>query len=384
MSRAIIAEPEGIVAERLRTAAASAHLEIVSVPSLEAALDEIEASQPEVLVIGPSLVGDTAFELAGRLSEAGVTFSVLVASQVDALFLRRAMRAGCIDAVGIEEPIEDIATAIARGGTTGARARADLIAPEEMADLAKTITVFSTKGGVGKTVLATNLAVALAKATNKSVAIVDLDLEFGDVGIMLGIKPEHTIYDAVQAFDRLDTEMLAGFMQEHSSGIHTLLAPLRPEDAEAISAARVGQVIDLVRATFDYVVIDTSPSFSEAVLAALDRSDEVYVVTMMDVASIKNTRISLQKLRQLGYSNGRLRLVLNRSDSKVLLETTEVEKAIGGEISAHIPSDRVVPRSVNKGVPVVIDMPRSNVARSIFGIAKGAAVPVEREADNVA
>ena len=135
---------------------------------------------------------------------------------------------------------------------------------------------------------------------------------------------------------------------------------------------------------YDYVVIDTCPSFSEAVLAALDRSDEVLVVTMMDVASIKNTRISLQKLRQLGYDAHRLRIVLNRSDSKVLLEPGEVEDAIGVEIAAHVPSDRMVPRSVNKGVPIVIEAPRSAVARSMVALAQSSVRPATKEADDVA
>ncbi len=200
--------------------------------------------------------------------------------------------------------------------------------------------------------------------------MLDLDLEFGDVGIMLGLKPSHTLFDAVQAFDRLDPEMLLGLMQPHDSGVKVMLAPVRPEDAEAISATRVAHVIKMMRETFDYVVIDTSPSFSDAVLAALDRSDSIFVITTMDVASIKNTRISMQKLRQLGFENGRVNLVLNRSDSKVLLEPAEVERALGDRIVAHIPSDRCVPRAVNKGVPVITDVPRCNVSRSIMGLAQ--------------
>jgi pilus assembly protein CpaE len=235
------------------------------------------------------------------------------------------------------------------------------------------VTVFSTKGGVGKTVLATNLALALARDKSRSVALVDLDLEWGDVAIMMGMKPVHTIYDAVQVFDRLDSEMLCGFMERHSGGASVLLAPVHPEDAEGINAARVAQVLDLLRANFDYVVVDTAPSLSEVVLTALDRSDEIYVVTMMDVASVKNTRISLQKLTQLGYDPARVRIILNRADSKVLLQPSEVEEAIGGTVVARIPSDRIVPLSVNKGVPVVVDAPKSAVARCIDALADSAA-----------
>lgn len=385
MSKVVIAEPDGQLAERLKTAALSASAEPTPAPTLESALDIVEQQDPEVLVVGPSLMSDIAFELAEHLSSVGRTSVVLTSAQFDASVLRRAIRAGVVDAVAVSEPMPDIAAAISRGIAAAERVRVLTEVPTSQ-DLqrGKLITVFSTKGGVGKTVLATNIAVALARDTGRRVALVDLDLEFGDVGIMLGIKPSHTIYDVVQSYDRLDAEMLAGFMEPHSSGISVLLAPFRPEQAEGISAGRIGQVLDLVRASFDYIVVDTCPTFSEPVLAALDRSDDIFLITMMDVASVKNSRISLQKLSQLGYNNGKVKLVLNRSDSKVLLEPSEVERAIGGSIAAQIPSDRLVPRCVNKGVPVVLEMPRSEVARSIESLARQAASSPEKGAEDVA
>lgn len=384
-ARVIIAQPGGHLGERLLTAVLATGAVPVPVADLEVAFDTIQNSDTAVLLIGPDMVADVAFELASHLSTVGRTAVVLTAHEIDTGLMQRAMRSGVSDVLSIEDSVDDITASVTRALAASERMRSGS-APIEVAarERAEIITVFSTKGGVGKTVLSTNLAVALARDTGKRVALIDLDLEFGDVAIMLGIQPQHTIYDAVRVFDRLDDEMLAGFMEEHSSGIKVLLAPLRPEEAEGISAARVGQVIDLVRDNFDFVVIDTSPSFSEAVLAALDRSDQVYVITTMDVASIKNTRISMQKLRQLGYDNGKVQLVLNRSDSKVLLQPAEVEQAIGGRVSMHIPSDRIVPRSVNKGVPVVLEMPKSDVAKSITQLARGAAAAVDKEAGNVA
>jgi pilus assembly protein CpaE len=128
---------------------------------------------------------------------------------------------------------------------------------------------------------------------------------------------------------------------------------------------------------FDYVIIDTPPSLDEAVLTALDRSDRVVVVTMMDVASVKNSRVSLQKLRQLGYNGTVVDIMLNRADSKVFLKVEEVEHAIGMPIKYRLPSDLQVPRSVNKGVPVVLDAPRSQPARVLQETAK--AIVAERE-----
>ena len=384
MSRIVLAEPEAQLVERLRTAVADLGVECVSVETLNHAIDEIDARGADVLLVGPTLLDDSVFDLAQHLSEERRTAVVVTPAQFDASLLRRALRAGVTDVVAVSEPLPEITSAVQRALASAERIRSEeATAIEPDKPLAKVLTVFSTKGGVGKTVLATNLAVALAAQGAGRVAILDLDLEFGDVGIMLGIRPDHTIFDATQAFDRLDSEMLFGLMETHSSGVRALLAPVRPEDAEGISAARVGRIIDLVRENFDWVVIDTSPSFTEAVLAALDRTDTLYVITMMDVASIKNTRISLQKLRQLGYGEDRTRLVLNRSDSKVLLLPSEVEQAIGGRIAAHIPSDRLVPRCVNKGVPVVLDMPRSDVAKSIISIARDAVKLAEKEASSV-
>ena len=380
MSQVLIAEREGALRDRLSAAVAAASREAIFTDSLTAAREAARDPEVEVLIIGPGLLCDAAFELAERLQHAGGVATLLAAADADTRTFRRAMRAGMVDVIGPHDTMEEIAANIRRAAEISARMRANSTGDVQAASTAgKVVTVFSTKGGVGKTVLATNLGVALASMGHK-VALVDLDLEFGDVGIMLGIKPEHTINDAVQAFDRLDADMLAGIMEHHPSGLHTLLAPPLPEDADGISAGRVGQILDLIRDMYDYVVIDTCPSFSECVLAALDRSDALYVVTTMDVASIKNTRISMQKLHQLGYNNGRVRLVLNRSDSKVLLQPAEVEQAIGGKIFALIPSDRIVPRSVNQGIPIVTEMPRSEVARSIMRLAADAAAPVEKGA----
>lgn len=378
MATIVIVEPDAIFSQRLSCACGVAAAQVTVIGSLEEVAEITPAA--EVVIAGPSLPTDEVLAAAESITSLGCGL-VIAAAAVDAELLRAAMRAGASDVVAATDSGDEIASSVAIAREQAAKQRAAAMAEDKAPTRkGKVVTVFSTKGGVGKTVLATNLGVALARDKSKTVALVDLDLEWGDVAIMLGIKPEHTIYDAVQVFDRLDAEMLAGFMEHHPGGLMALLAPVRPEDAEGINAARVAQVIDLLSANYDYVVIDTAPSLSEVVLTALDRSDEVYVMTMMDVASIKNTRISLQKLRQLGYDPARVRIVLNRADSKVLLQPAEVEDAIGGKVVARIPSDRIVPLSVNKGVPVIIDAPKSAVARSIDALAGDAAAPVVKEA----
>jgi pilus assembly protein CpaE len=332
---------------------------------------EAASESADVVVFGPSVEVEEAVERAAEIAEASpATGLVLVTGDVTADMLRAAMRSGIRDVLSTEDTFGDVVKAIRETHRASLRLRRDdegMAASESRRG--KVVTVFSTKGGVGKTVVATNLAVALAKAGKRTI-LLDLDLQFGDTGIMLQLKPMRTIFDAMLQYDRLDEEMLGGFLTEHSSGLQVLLAPVHPEDAETITPSRVGRIIGLLQDMADVVVVDTPGAFNDIVLAALDRSDEVYALATMDVASIKNTRISLQKLAQLGYGNERVRIVLNRADSKVWIEAGEVESAIESEIVAKIPSDRLVPRSVNKGVPVVDDSPKSAVAKSLTALAE--------------
>lgn len=387
MSLIIIAEPNATSAERLLEAAAEAGgVELSRTNCLDDVPGLIEERDVSVLVIGPSLVDESAFRLADGLLNESATSTVVVASSVDATMLRQALRAGVSDVLALDDPLADVTHAIARAhDASEARRRATRAAGQASGGASgRVVTVFAAKGGVGKTAVATNLAVALAKEAGEGrVALVDLDLEFGDVAIVLGMRPRRTIYDVVQVFDRIDGEMLEGFLEAHGSGVHVLIAPTRPEEAEEIAAAHVGQVIDLLRSRFSYVVIDTCPSFSEGVLAALDRSDEVYLVASTDVTAVKNARVAVQKLRQLDYDIDRVRLVLNRADHRLNLPTKEVEEAIGLRVESRVPADIAVPRSQNKGVSVISDAPRCDVTKSIVALAKATATRAKESGTHV-
>ena len=345
---------------------------------------------PAVVVFGPSNDPMQGVEFAKAAASADTHIAVVVvANEVTTELLRAGMKADVSDIVAAKDPATEISGAILEAYRTAVELRKSTAESAtdgagESDRLGSLLTVFSTKGGVGKTVLSTNLAAALAHGHKKSTCIVDLDLQFGDVGIMLGMAPERTIVDVCSSMDRLDADLLRGYLTHHSSGLDAMLAPIRPEDAESITSGRIARILDLLRTMYEFVVVDTAASFDETLLTALDRSDFVYAVTMMDVASIKNTRISLQKLVQLGYDNINTRLLLNRADSKVFLQPAEVEKAVGASIFAKIPSDRLVPRSVNKGAPVVLDEPRSDVAKAITGIAEAIVRSAEEMAADVA
>jgi pilus assembly protein CpaE len=351
--------------------------QVTRASGLTEACKQVRAGGVDLLVVGPGVDFDDALVSVREIRDEGSRIGVVLAPpEVTRELLHAALRAGVDDVVSSGALPAEATTVLEEALR---RARRRLGTSEESGATQQkghVVTVLSMKGGVGKTVVASNVAVALA-GLDRSVALVDLDLQFGDVGIMLGLEPVQTIVGAVQSGDRLDAEMLRGFMVEHSSGVHALLAPTLPEDAEIVTASRIDRIIGLLVTMFDYVIIDTPPSLDEAVLTALDRSDRVVVVTMMDVASVKNSRVSLQKLRQLGYNGTLVDIMLNRADSKVFLKVEEVEHAIGMPIKYRLPSDLQVPRSVNKGVPVVLDAPRSQPARVLLETAR--AIVAERE-----
>jgi len=233
------------------------------------------------------------------------------------------------------------------------------------------ITVFSPKGGTGKTVIATNVAAVLAKAEARRTLLLDLDLQFGDAAIMLGIEPEKTIFDFVNAPGELDPDKLVGYTTKHKSGLDILPAPLRPEDAELVTEAKLGRLLEVARACYDAIVVDTSPFFHGPMLATLDRTDELLLICSLDVPTLKNVRLALGTLDMLSFPRARIKLVLNRANSKVGMKQREVEAALEQQVSYEIPSDRAVPLSVNKGQPAVIADAGSDFAKSIETIAKG-------------
>jgi pilus assembly protein CpaE len=229
------------------------------------------------------------------------------------------------------------------------------------------ITVFSAKGGCGKTVLSTNLAAALA-TTGPEVALVDLDLNFGDVAIMLQLYPTRTIQDAAAAGE-LDAVTLRSYLTPHQTGIWALVAPTEPTVADTVSASSVATILKLLRSGFGYVVVDTPTVLSDQVLAAFDESDTIVLLATLDVPSIKNLELTLQTMEQLRYPRSRILLVVNRADSRVGLRVPDVERLLGRPVDATIPSSRSVPLSVNKGSPIILEEPRGNVAEAIRRVA---------------
>ncbi len=329
-----------------------------------------KSGEVSVVILGPNLGMEEAFEVSRRVQTSMSDVSViLVANALTPDVLQQAIRAGVRDVLPAAFTGAQLLDSLSRAEALALqlRGRVGISVPDKAADPTdhKVITVFSSKGGCGKSFVSSNLAVALAQKTGEPVAMVDLDLQFGDLAIMLQLFPARTIYDAAQNLDRLDADAMKGYLTPHRGQVFLLAAPLEPGLSETISAESVAKIIRLMKTLYKYVIIDTPPSFTDHVLAALDESDESVLITSMDVPSIKNLKLSLQTLELLGFGRDRIRLILNRADSKVGLRVQEVEKTLGTRIDVSIPSSREVPLSINRGTPLILEDPKSPVVASI-------------------
>jgi pilus assembly protein CpaE len=290
---------------------------------------------------------------------------IVLSSGGSPTLLEEALEADVADVLLLPQLTENVVFAVRKASHTSRRALGGGTSRH-----GRLVTVFSPKGGTGKTVLATNLSSSLAKHWGKRALLLDLDLQFGDAAIMLGLEPEKTIYDLVTAPGELDSEKLAGYTTRHTSGLDILPAPLRPEDAELVTEAKLARLLEVARESYDAIVVDTSPFFHGPMLATLDRTDELLLLTSLDVPTIKNVRLSLQTLDLLSFPVDRIKIVLNRANSKVGMNRKEVETALELPVRFEVPSDRVVPLAVNRGNPAVLADGKSDFSRSVRELAK--------------
>lgn len=230
--------------------------------------------------------------------------------------------------------------------------------------LSKVITVFGTKGGVGKTTLAVNLAVSLSKK-RKKVALLDFDLQFGDVGIFLDIDKADTIAELVQENNSMDMNAIRGYMNIHSTGVSVLLAPKSPEYAELVKSSHIEKIINNLKAYYDYVIIDMPPSFQDISLMAIEQSSTVLFVTNLDISSLKNTRVGFDIITSLGFIE-KVKVIVNK-DGISSIKSKDAQKILNKEIYAIIANDnKVAVNALNTGIPIVLDAPRSSISGSIF------------------
>jgi pilus assembly protein CpaE len=292
---------------------------------------------------------------------------VLVAEAVDTNVLRAALRAGIKDVIEVPLTTSKIEDAF---GLVELIHKREEGGPSKR-KIGKVVTIMSPKGGAGKTMTTVNTALTLAGWGDPSrVVVLDADLQFGDVCISLQIDPRHTIVDVARDIDKLDEDLLESLLARHSSGMRVLSAPLEPSLADEVSTQVVVKSIGMLKRMFDYIVIDTAPFLDEPVLSILERSDVVLLVVDMDLPAVKNAKLALDTLRLIKFPFEKMKLVLNRVNSKARLDIGELERSLGLEVQAAVSSDKLVPRAVNEGEPVVSLYPRSRVARDLRGVAQ--------------
>jgi pilus assembly protein CpaE len=360
----VIVEADPTRAETLRSALGPGVPVLATIDDLRRHLDAHPGE--DAVVLGPSVDQDTAFMLSDSMRIARPSLGiVLVRRRIDTPLLVDALRAGVREVVeernlaGVNDAVKrvrDVAAAMRQRnhGEGGEEGRRGVV-----------VTVFSAKGGCGKTTLASNLAAALAEGGRREVCLIDLDLNFGDVAIVLQLFPAHTLADAVPLVETLDLPAVTALLTPHSPGLSALVAPVEPGTAETVPASLITTIISLLREQFAYVVIDTPPAFTDHVLAAFDQSDLIALLATLDIPALKNLKLTLETLDLLNYPRERLRVVLNRADSKVGLALSEVEKTLKVPIALHIPSSRAVPASINRGVPILLDDPNHPVSVAI-------------------
>jgi pilus assembly protein CpaE len=279
-------------------------------------------------------------------------------------FLRRAFEAGADDIVMLPATRDQVRFEISK---LLAR-KLGTEQPGGASDHSHLVCVLGPKGGTGKTLTSTNLAVCIAQRGER-VALVDLDLQFGDVALCLGLPPEKTVYDLAQSPGALDYDKLDAFLAVHSSGVRTLIAPRRPDQASAVGAELLREVYSLLRNHFDWVIIDTPPGFTAEVITSIDSSTDVVMVGMLDSLSLKNTKLGLETLELMKYDPDHIYLLLNRAHSRVGISQSDVEAVLGRTPDVFIPSDREIPRTVNEGIPIVVARPQSEPADAFARLA---------------
>lgn len=312
-----------------------------------------------------------AAELAAIRAQTRSPIVMLASGESSALLDDALETDGVADVILLPQLTENVVFALRKVAHAGRRLQAEGAHGRH----GRIVTVFSPKGGTGKTVTATNLAASFAKHEKKRTLLLDLDLQFGDAAIMLGLEPEKTIYDLVTAPGELDSEKLAGYVTTHACGLDILPAPLRPEDAELVTESKLTRLLEVARESYDVIVVDTSPFFHGPMLATLDRTDELLMLCGLDVPTLKNVRLSMQTLELLSFPAQRIRFVLNRANSKVGMSKKDVEGALQVAIRYEVPSDRAVPLGVNRGQPPAIGEQSSDFARAIRVVSKSLLTP---------
>ena len=355
--------------------------------AIEAAL----SLRPDVVLMDINMPGMDGIAATERLATDVPTAAVVMMSvQGEADYLRRSMLAGAREFLVKPFSADELTASIRQVWAREKDKLARIVLPAAAAaatngathDAGQVVSLFSPKGGVGRTTIAVNLAVAAA-SLGRRVVLVDASFQFGDVGVLLNLNPKNkSIADLATELEGGEIESLDTFMISHSSGIRVLLAPPKPEQAELIGPSAIRRVIEKLRADYDLVVVDCPATFNEPTIAVLDQSDTILTLLTLEITSVKNMRLFLETADQLGYAKDKIRLVLNRADSTLGIRVADVEHSIGRKVDHTVVSDgRSVVYALNRGVPFFLSNREAQVSQDILRLAQAIAGLAPRAAD---
>ncbi|MDQ4501876.1 AAA family ATPase [Sinomonas sp. ASV322] len=376
MSRFALVTAEPDFDQRIRLAAAGlpGTLQTFRADFLPSTIDEMFVQlvgEPlEVLVLGPDLASSDVLNFAAAVDVRSPHVSVVYAADASPDLALAAMRSGVRDLVTPGADVEALRVHLEQAASAAAYRLANS-SPAAMSGgvghqsrgRGRVIAVMSPKGGVGKTTIATNIAVGLAKSSPMSVVIVDLDLQFGDVASGLMMNPDHSIVDAVKG--PMDALSLKTYLMPHSTKLYALCAPLNPADADRVSSEQVSDLVSRLAAEFQYVVIDTSPGLGEHVLAALDQATDVVWVCGMDLPSIKGLKSGLDILGELDMLPEHRHVVVNMADRKSGITVQDIEATISVPVDVILSRSRALPLSTNRGIPALQDSLHDSTVKAL-------------------
>jgi pilus assembly protein CpaE len=354
----------------------------------EAAITEVRRLHPDVVLMDVNMPGQDGIKATQVMAaEPPYVPVILMSVQEDREYLRRAMQAGAREFLVKPFSGEELASALRRVNQLEKLKRAPAptleAAPtppvevvEKRTTTGRIVLVFSGKGGIGKSLLAVNLAAALAKDREGRTALVDLDLQFGDLGVLLGLESGRNVYQVVEAFPNVDADFIEALMPKAPGDFRVLLGPQSPEFADLVTAEHARTILTILQANFDYVVVDTSAHLGEVTLEALERADRIVVIVDLSLPAVKEAKLALRVFQRLGITNDRIKVVLNRADSNTGITSAQVESSLEIKIAARLPTDvKTVLKSVQRAEPFVSLLPNAEISQRVRELA-GSLVPL--------
>jgi pilus assembly protein CpaE len=339
--------------------------------------------RPDVIIMDINMPGMDGIAASEVISQRLPTSPIIMMSvHGEADHMKRAMLAGAREFLIKPFSADELSTSIKRVWERDRARREQLsaaIAPAAVAPATGTgdaenhqvLAVFSPKGGAGRTTIATNLALALHRETGQRVALVDANLQFGDVGVLLNLNPKNrSVIDAVESGEP-DADIIESVVIDHSTGIRVMLAPPSPEGADLVTPAYLRKIVEQLKTTHDWVVVDLPSGLNDHSLTILDVADQIMIIAALEITTIKNVRLFLEVADQLEYERSKLRLIINRSDTSQGIRIGDVEASIRRPIDGTIVSDgRLAVLAVNRGVPFVVSHPEAPLSRDVTALAR--------------